>query len=44
MLLARDAPGDRNTAQQLLTAAGQEFETLGMTRWLTRAAQLLAAV
>jgi hypothetical protein len=44
MLLARDAPGDRNTAQQLLTAAGQEFEILGMTRWLTRAAQLLAAV
>jgi DNA-binding SARP family transcriptional activator len=44
MLLERDAPDDRDSAHQLLSAAAQEFETLGMTPWLERAAQLLAVV
>jgi DNA-binding SARP family transcriptional activator/tetratricopeptide (TPR) repeat protein len=44
MLLGRDAPGDRDRAQQMLTGAGNEYKTLGMSPWVERAAQLLAAV
>jgi DNA-binding SARP family transcriptional activator len=44
MLVARDTPGDRDRAGQLLTVARQTFETLAMIPWEARAAQLLAAV
>jgi DNA-binding SARP family transcriptional activator len=44
MLLARGAPGGRDRAHQLLSDARQEYERLGMTPWVARAAQLLAAV
>jgi tetratricopeptide (TPR) repeat protein len=37
-LLARDGPGDRDRAQQLLTGARQVYQTLGMTQWVARAA------
>jgi uncharacterized protein HemY len=40
MLLARDAPADRDRAQQLLGAARQEYERSSMTPWITRVAQL----
>jgi hypothetical protein len=43
-LIARDAPGDRDRARQLLSGARQEYERLGMTPWVTRAAHLLAAL
>jgi hypothetical protein len=43
-LLARDGPGDRDRAQQLLTGVRQEYQMLGMTPWVARATQLLAAV
>ena len=42
MLLARDLPGDRGRAQQLLGAAKEEYQKLGMTPWLAQASELLA--
>jgi len=42
MLLARDMPGDRERAHQLLAAAAEQYERLGMTPWLPRAAELTA--
>ena len=42
MLLARDMPGDRERAQQLLIAATEQYERLGMTPWLARASELVA--
>ena len=44
MLLARDLPGDCDRAHKLLVDAMREYERLGMTRWITRAAELSAAV
>jgi tetratricopeptide (TPR) repeat protein len=43
MLLRRDMPGDRDRAQQLLLAATEQYERLGMAPWLARASDLLAA-
>jgi DNA-binding SARP family transcriptional activator len=40
-LLARGAPGDGNQAQQLLSAARDEYERLSMTPWVTRVDPLL---
>jgi hypothetical protein len=42
MLLARDAPGDREQAQQRLSGARREYDRLGMTPWVARVAQLSA--
>ena len=42
MLLARDMPGDREYAQQLLIAATEQYERLGMTPWFGRASELVA--
>jgi tetratricopeptide (TPR) repeat protein len=42
MLLARDAPGDRGQAQQLLSGARREYERLGMTPWVARVVELSA--
>jgi DNA-binding SARP family transcriptional activator len=41
MLLARAMPGDREQAQQLLAAATEQYQRLGMTPWLARAAELV---
>ena len=40
MLLTRDMPGDRNQAHQLLAAAAEQYQKLGMTPWLARSAEL----
>ena len=42
MLLARHMPGDRELARQLLIAAKEQYERLGMTPWLARASELMA--
>jgi hypothetical protein len=39
MLLARGAPGDGESAHELLTAASQEYEALGMEPWAKRVAR-----
>jgi tetratricopeptide (TPR) repeat protein len=41
MLLARDIPADRERAQQLLIAATEKYERLGMKPWFARASELL---
>jgi hypothetical protein len=43
MLLARGMPGDRGQAQQLLGAATEHYQKLGMTPWLAQASELLAS-
>jgi len=41
MLLAREMPGDREQAQQLLAADAELYQRLGMTPWLARTAELM---
>jgi hypothetical protein len=41
MLLARDMPGDRERARQLLIGVIEQYERLGMTPWMGRASELL---
>ena len=41
MLLARHGPGDRQRAQQLLTAAVSTYRTLGMGSWARAATAYL---
>ena len=41
MLLARDMPGDRGRAQDLLSAAAEQYQKLGMTPWLDQTSELL---
>jgi DNA-binding SARP family transcriptional activator len=43
MLLARGTRHDREHAQQLLVAANEQYERLGMTAWSARASELLVA-
>jgi DNA-binding SARP family transcriptional activator/tetratricopeptide (TPR) repeat protein len=43
MLLARGMPGDRDRARQLLAAAREQYEELGMTPWLIQASELFDA-
>lgn len=43
MLLRRDMPRDRERARQMLLAATEQYERLGMDPWLARASELLAA-
>ena len=42
MVLARDMPGDRERARQLLIGVIEQYERLGMTPWMGRASELLA--
>jgi DNA-binding SARP family transcriptional activator len=44
MLLARDAPGDRERARELLSSALEEYRELGMEPWAQRAEGELAEV
>ena len=42
MVLARDMPGDRERARQLLIGVIEQYERLGITAWMGRASELLA--
>jgi hypothetical protein len=44
MLLTRGLPGDRARAQQLLVAATELYDRLGMSPWVARASELSAMV
>jgi hypothetical protein len=44
MLLTRDLPGDRARARELLFAATELYEKLGMSQWVARASELSAEV
>ncbi len=43
MLLARGGAGDEETAEELLAAARQEYEALGMEAWAAQTASAGAA-